>query len=139
MELDALLGVSYSRIKCLVCNEVLLVIMLSFGWYLIVGRTTIVPFQPQLSVGVWLLVQGKGQGMGSTASDPIMSSQQDLSHYLLFVVLYFFLDLSHYLLFKDALDAKSFVGDFIYSPEYVISQGLHNNWCEVSNKQRPQI
>lgn len=59
--------------------------------------------------------------MGSTASDPIMSSQQDLSHYLLFVVLYFFLDLSHYLLFKDALDAKSFVGDFIYSPEYVIS------------------
>lgn len=49
--------------------------------------------------------------MGSTASDSIMSSQQDLSHYLLFVVLDFFLDLSHYLLFKDVLDAKIFVKD----------------------------
>ena len=34
-----------------------------------------------------------------------------LSHYLLFVVLDFFLDLSHYLLFKDVLDTKFFVKD----------------------------
>ena len=60
---------------------------------------------------VWLVVQGKGQHMGSTASDPIMSYQPDLSHFLLFVVLDFFLDLSHYLLFKDVLDAKFFVKD----------------------------